>query len=118
MLKKNQKQPSKIFPEGYYTSDESNPYIVRIKMGPFKGVTIQICENIKIRKDVLTGTPQLCYDYRVLQTGPFDVRECETSKILSRIIAAIAVEILSDEIHKGGIIESVQCPNQELRELS
>ena len=62
-------------------------------MGPFKGLQIQIVENIKIRTDYLTSTPQLVYDYRILHYAKYDPHQVETSKELSRIIAAIAVEL-------------------------
>jgi hypothetical protein len=106
-----QKKTNKILPDGYYLRDENNPYLVRLLMGPYKGLTIQICENIKIRQDHLTSTPQMLYNYRILHYGDLNPRECETSKSLSRIIAAIAVEFLSEEIHNDGIIESVPCQN-------
>jgi len=80
-------------------------------MGPFEGLLIQICEGIKIRKEILTSTPQLLYDYRILHYGHLSAHECETSKSLSRIIAAIAVELVSVDIQNGTKIESVTCPS-------
>ena len=99
----------RILPEGYYIRDEANPYIVRLQMGPYKGLQLQLCENIKIRETELTTVPQLCYNYRVLNYGSYEPLECESSKSLSRIIAAIAVEFLSEEILEGGTIEGVKC---------
>ena len=98
----------KILPDGYYLRDEANPYRVLLQMGPYKGLKLQICENIKIRED-LTKTPQICYNYIVLDYASYEQLEVESSKSLSRIIAAIAVEFLSEEILGGGQIESVEC---------
>jgi hypothetical protein len=112
----SQKQPpTSILPTGYYKRDPGNPYLVRLLMGPYQGLVIQIMENIKIRTDYLTGTPQLCYDYRVLHYGSYESRECESSVSLSRIIAAIAVEFLAEEILGGAGIESCPCPNPALK---
>ena len=75
--------------------------------GPYKGLKIQISENIKIRKEFFTSTPNLCYNYRVLNYGSFSSTEVDSSKSLSRIIGAIAVEFLSEEILKGGVLEPI-----------
>jgi hypothetical protein len=111
----------RILPEGYYTQDEANRYLVRIQQGPYSGLFIQICEDIKIIEDYLksdphlTGAPQLCYNYRILHYATCDPHECESSKSLSRIIAAISVELLSQEIESGGCIESVPCRNPGIK---
>jgi hypothetical protein len=99
----------KILPDGYYTRDVANPYLIRLQMGPYKGLYIQICENIKIRELMLTSAPQLCYNYRILDYSKYEPLEVESSKVLSRIIAAIAVEFLSEEILEGCSIEGVKC---------
>jgi hypothetical protein len=85
--------PNRILPNGYYLQNENNPYLVTLNMGPFKGLKIQIVENIKIRTDYLTSTPQMLYNYKVLHYAGYDPHQIETSKDLSRIIAAIAVEL-------------------------
>jgi hypothetical protein len=108
----------KILPEGYYTRDKANPFLVRLRQGPYKGLYIQILEDIKIREESLTTTPQLLYNYRILHYGSLNPQECETSKSLSRIIAAIAVEFLSEEIEGGGTLESVECRNPGLKSSS
>jgi hypothetical protein len=99
----------RILPEGYYIRNENNPYIVTLCFGPYKGLKIQICENIKIRESDLTSSPNLCYNYRCLDYSKYEPLEVESSKVLSRIIAAIVVEFLSEEILEGGTIEGVKC---------
>jgi hypothetical protein len=101
----------RILPLGYYTQNEANPHLIRIDQGPYKGLSIQISEDIKIREDALTSNPNLLYNYRILHYADLNPRECESSVQLSRIIGAIAVELLYDEIQNGGIIESVPCRN-------
>jgi hypothetical protein len=76
-------------------------------MGPYQGLVLQICEDIKIITDRLTNTPQLCYNYRILQYSDKEPLECESSKSLSRIIGAIAVELLSEEILNDGVLEPI-----------
>jgi len=96
----------RILPKGYYISKESNPYIVTLEMGPFKGLQIQLCEDVKIRKDYLTDVPQLLYNYRILYYAGYDENLVETSKELSRILGAIMVELLYDE-YSGGLIKQM-----------
>ena len=100
--------PKRILPEGYYIRDKSNPYIVNICQGPYNGLKIQISENIKFNDDCLTATPKLLYNYRILHYADLNPCECETSKKLSRIIAAIVVELLYDTIINDGIIETME----------
>jgi hypothetical protein len=101
----------KILPDGYYLRDEANPYRVKLQMGPYKGLKIQIGEKIKIR-DNLTSSPQMMYNYKILDYSGYETLEVESSKSLSKIIGAIAVEFLSEEILGGGQIESVACPKK------
>ena len=107
---------NKILPDGYYIRDKANPYLVRLQQGPWKGLNIQICEGIKIRNEFLTSRPQLCYDYRVLDYSSFEPLEVESSKSLSRIIAAIAVEFLSEEMLCGGVLEPKDNPKCQTQE--
>jgi hypothetical protein len=91
----------RILPEGYYTNNESNPYLVTLNMGPYKGLKIQVAEKIKIipvkEMDYRPGQPQFCYDYRILHYAGHNPRECEKSKALSRIVAAIALELVCEQ---------------------
>ena len=103
----------KILPIGYYSRDENNPNIVRLLIGPYAGLKLHINGNIKIRSSDLTSAPQLCYNYRVLDYAQFDELEIEKSKSLSRIIAAIVVEFISEDILAGGTIESVKWQKPE-----
>ena len=117
-MKMKKQQKNKILPDGYYIGDNSNPHIITLCQGPFRGLKIQICEDIKIREEYLTTTPQLCYDYRILSYGDLNPRECEVSKSLSRIIAAISVELLYEIIINGTIDpqENKKCQTEESKQ--
>lgn len=94
----------RILPDGFYTVEDvtSEGYKIRIRQGTFNGVTIFLNGQIKIREEVLTGTPQLLYTSKILDSAGHP--DLESSVSLSRIIAAMAVE-LSDAT--GAEIESV-----------
>jgi hypothetical protein len=96
---------NRILPEGYYVPDENNPHIVRICQGPYLGLKIHISENIKIREDVLTKTPNLCYSYMILDYATFEKNEVDFSVSLKNIVGAIAVEMLSEEVLSGAKLE-------------
>jgi len=79
----------RILPKGYYKITDDK---VELKQGLYQGLVFTIFDKVKLRKDVLTDIPQLCYDYKILDYSTYDKVEVETSVILSRIIAAIIVE--------------------------
>lgn len=97
----------KILPSGYYTQDKTNPNRIRLRQGPYTGLQFEIMDKIKIREEFLTSTPQLIYNSMIVDYGKHNPTECDSSKILCRIIAAIAVELISEDIQNGGNIESI-----------
>jgi len=109
---------NRILPEGYYVPDEFNPHIVRICQGPYNGIKLHISENIKIRKDALTGTPQLCYSYRILDYANKEHQEVDSSVSLKNIVGAISTEMISEEILSGANLERVPCRIPESKQLS
>lgn len=84
-------------PKGFYEYEGED---IRIKIGPFSGVLFHL-GVIKIREDVLTKTPQLLYDYTILDSASKDASLLRSDPKLSRIIAAIIVE----EFTKGGQLQ-------------
>jgi hypothetical protein len=84
-------------------------------MGPYKGIRIQVNEKIKIIPVREKGQPQLTYNYRLLNYAGHNPRECETSKDLSRIVAAIALELVATQEEGWTLtpIERDKCQTQE-----
>jgi hypothetical protein len=101
---------NRILPKGYYLVMEgasSAFHTVKLSMGPWTNVAIEFADKIKIREDALTGTPQLLYNYKVVDFAKYNPRDVETSPSLSKIVAAIAVELLSEQLEYGATLESV-----------
>lgn len=104
---------NQILPNGYYRitskgaiEENGALYSIKLLQGPFRGVKFTLADKIKIREDVESGNPQLIYDWKVIDFAGYG-SDIDSSIILSRIIGAIAVELLSGEIENGAKIESV-----------
>jgi hypothetical protein len=88
-----------ILPKGYYSINDFNEVV--LKVGPYKGLKFKLVDKIKIREEYLTGTPQLCYDYKIADYSGYDKTEVESSIKLSRIVAAIVIELAYPIIEEG-----------------
>lgn len=97
MKQKNPK--TKVLPDGFYTIEDTT---VWLNQGPYRGVSFEI-GKIKIRVNQLTGQPNLCYDYSIVDPASFDATLLRSDPKLTRIIAAIIV----DEVSDGGTFESI-----------
>ncbi len=97
-----QKTTSNILPDGYYDIQDDT---VRLNQGPYRGISFVI-GRIKFRENALTGQPNLCYDYTIDDSASFDATLLRSDPKLSRIIAAV----IMDELSQGGAFESVNGP--------
>lgn len=103
LIKKTRKNKGCILPADYFEEfDDSNNCankFIRLLMGPCKGVVFyfggNVASGIKIRIDSLTGTPTICYDYTIVDFSNHP-ETINNSVELSRIIAAIAIELGND----------------------
>lgn len=103
-----------ILPEGYYTIQGNT---VVLNQGPFKSVIFKI--GGALTKDNLTSTPQLLYDYTILDSAGFNKRTLQSDRKLQKIISAIIVDTF---LYKGlseiGNLESEEWPNPESKQSS
>jgi hypothetical protein len=90
-------ESSSILPSGFFSYEND---LVTINQGPFSGIKFSL-GKIKIRKDLLTGAPRLLYNYEIVDYAGQDPVLVEPSEQLSRIIGAIVVDLLIDEIFIG-----------------
>ena len=98
--KSNEKgrETAPILPHGFFTYHDG---VVTINTGLFEGIQFTI-GKIKFRQEVLTNSPQLLYDYKIVEYAGSDPNVLDTSEKLSRIIGAIVVDLLADEIFIRG----------------